>query len=223
MGTLASINGIFQKDIISEIRNRYGISAIILFIVCTISIVIFSFSGDKFNDSISAALIWIIMFFGSMTGLQKSFVGEEERGTSLLLKLNGLPSSVYFGKLFYNILLSLATNSISVLLFFILTDAPVLKYPGIYLICHFLGCLGLAAATTIISAIISRANTKGALFPVLSLPVLLPLIMLGVDCTLISFSGRKYDNASSDLIMMLCYSGIMIPVSFIIFDFVWKD
>ena len=73
------------------------------------------------------------------------------------------------------------------LLFFVLTDA-VLADPVLFIIVLALGAVGLAGATTLIAAIISKASVKGALFAVLSFPILLPLLIGLIGATTIAFS-----------------------------------
>jgi ABC-type transport system involved in cytochrome c biogenesis permease component len=53
-------------------------------------------AGEKIEKYIASALLWIVLFFGSMTGLSRTFVMEEERCTSLLLKISSRPIEVFF-------------------------------------------------------------------------------------------------------------------------------
>ena len=214
---------IFLKDLKSEVRTRYSLSAFILFIVTTVTIIVFSTAGETLSSGISSGILWVILFFGAMTGLAKGFVSEEERGTSLLLKLSATPTSVYFGKLLYNILMSLVLNTFATLLFVIFNTSLTIKMPFEFVLSIFWGSIGIAAASTIISAIIARANTRGALFPVLSFPVLLPLIVVGVDVTKITLEGSNLSGGIGNFPLMIAYCGIIIPVSFILFEHVWRD
>ena len=172
--TITSVLAVLEKDAKSELRSRYAISAVLLFILTTITILLIGTKGEDIQSGMAAGLLWVIMFFSSMMGLSRAFVSEEERGTGFLLQLSVSSASIYFGKLIYNILLSLLLNTVAVLLFFLfITNMPI-EYFGIFLTAHIFGSIGIAAASTIISAIIAKANTKGALFPVLSFPIILP-------------------------------------------------
>ena len=214
---------VFMKDIRSEFRTRYSISAITLFILTTIVMIAFSITSTKVNAELTAGLLWVILFFGAMTGLSKSFVSEEERQTSFLLKITSNSASVYFGKLFFNIVLCLTLNIVSVMLFFLFIGYVGISSFGVFAMSILLGSLGIASGTTIISAIIARANTKGALFPVLSFPILLPLIILGIELTKASFEGVSFANAQNNLMLIIAYCGILITVSYLFFDYVWED
>lgn len=221
--TIKNIIAVFEKDVHSELRSRYAVSAVLLFILTTITILLIGTKGENIQPGLAAGLIWIIMFFGSMMGLARVFISEEERGTSFLLHLSVSSNAVYFGKLIYNILLSLILNTIAVLLFFLfITKLPVQLF-GIFIWAHIFGSIGIAAASTITSAIISKANTKGALFPVLAFPIILPLIFIGIEATRIALDGMNSDRAIKDIQLMFAYCGIVISLSYILFDLVWKD
>ena len=221
--TLTKIFAVLEKDVRSELRSRYAISAVLLFILTTITILLIGTKGETIESGLAAGLIWVIMFFSSMMGLARVFISEEERGTSFLLHLSVSSGSIYFGKLIYNILLSLLLNTVAVLLFFLfITNMPI-ELLWVFILSHIFGSVGIAAASTIISAIIAKANTKGALFPVLSFPIILPLIFIGIEATRISLDGINSGRAANDIQLMIAYCGIVISLSYILFDLVWKD
>ena len=90
------------KDIRSELRTRYALNALIMFIIVVISVIKFSLGEERLSSELLAGLLWIIIFFSNSSGLARVFVSEEERETSLFLKLVSKPSSVLFGKLIFN-------------------------------------------------------------------------------------------------------------------------
>lgn len=223
MTGLNRINGVFSKEVQSEFKTKSSIAAVMLFILTTITIVGFGIGNEPINSQLAAAILWIIMFFSAMTGLSRIFISEEERGTALLLQTTAPSYSVYFGKLFYNTVLSISINLFTVLLYFFFMGQIRLESPAVFAITIFLSSLGLAAATTIISALISKAGTKGALFPVLAFPVLLPLIMIGLSLTVGSFEGIDFEVAIKDFNMLIAYTGIIVTLSYFLFEFVWKE
>lgn len=223
MAAIKKISAVLRKDLASEFRTRYAISAVLLFILTTVTMVLFSSKGITIEGGMASSLLWIILFFASMTGLARSFVQEEERGTSILLKISTPSYSVYFGKLIYNLLLSLVLNIFSVILFFIFIETSSLERIDVFIYSIIAGSFGFAAATTIISALLAKANTKGALFPILSFPILLPLIVLCIELTKYSFDPRPALNITSNIGMIVAYCGLMITMSYFLFDFVWED
>ncbi len=214
---------VFMKDIRSEFRTRYAISSFALFVMTAVTMIAIASGGETMSPGLTSGILWVIMFFGSMTGLSKSFVSEEERGTSLLLKITVTAGSEYLGKLLFNIVLSLSLNSLAVLLFFIFAESVSIADSSLFVMNHLMSCLGFAAATTIISAVIARASAKGALFPALSFPVLLPLIIIGIETTEMALTGVNAGSAYDNLGMITAYCGVMITVSYFLFEIIRED
>jgi len=215
------ILAVFYKEISIELRSRYALSTSALFILSCVALIAFNLPGVEKSYTVVSVLIWIIMFFSGMTILARTFIGEEEKGTTLLLRLSSSTDAIYFGKLLYNILLSLITALISALLYLFFDDTVVNVAYIPVLLSLTLGALGMASVITIISALISKANAKGALLPALSFPAMLPLILEGATVTAKAFSAREVDI--NDAFFLLSYSGVLISVSYILFPYIWED
>lgn len=222
-GILKEIYAIFYKELLSEFRTRYSISTILLFILTTITMISMALVSERMGAELSAGLLWIIIFFASMIGLSKTFVSEEERGTSFLLQIFSSATAIYFGKLIFNVLLSLFINFFSLILFFIFSNSGTVKSQGLLILVITISSIAVASSTTVISAIISKASSKNALFPVLSFPIMLPIIKLGIDLTVATFLGTGIDEIISDLQLIIAYIGLIVTVSYLLFDFIWKD
>ncbi|MCL5020531.1 MAG: heme exporter protein CcmB [Bacteroidetes bacterium] len=216
---------IFSKDLNSELRTRYALNALIMFVVVTLAIILFSSAGETVSPSLSAGILWIIIFFAAMSGLSRSFVSEEERGTSMTLQLWVKPSSVLIGKLLFNSLLIYVLNILIVLAYLLTMPSFTVKAPLIFLVTIFMGSFGLSSASTFIAAIISKArsNSKGTLYPVLSFPILLPLLMSVIDATRLSVEGAGFAEAIADFRIIFSYCVVVTTAAIVLFDFVWRD
>lgn len=212
-----------RKDFRSELRTRYALNSLAMFVVVTVSVMAFSAGSERLTSGIAAALIWVSMFFTAVTGLGRSFISEEERGTTLLLRLT-LPSTpVYFGKLLVNIALSLLSNIFLALLFLVMMGGVDVKSPGGFVLIVATSSLGFAGALTIIAALIARSGAKGALYPVLAFPVILPLVILGVDLLRRAMLGITLANMADDLLLLGLYTVALMLVSYFLFDLIWKE
>ncbi len=214
---------IFSKDLNSELRTRYALNSLLMFVIVTLSIILFSTAGETVSPSLSAGILWIIIFFAAMSGLSRSFVSEEERGTSMTLQLWVKPSSVLTGKLLFNSLLIYVLNIMIIIAYTLTMPSFVVKTPSIFFITILIGSFGLSSASTFIAAIISKANSKGTLYPVLSFPILLPLLMSVIDATRLSTDGAAFGEAAGDFKIMFSYSVVVSTVAIVLFDFVWRD
>jgi heme exporter protein B len=158
-----------------------------------------------------------------MSGLSRAFVSEEERGTTLTLQLIASPSTVFSGKLLFNVLLVFLMNIVITFLFFILFESFVIKSFLLFTFAFILGNIGIAVSSTIIAAIISKASSKGTLYPVLSFPILLPLILTLLELTKFAIDGETLESSFVEIAVLVCYDVIMLTASYLLFDFIWKD
>jgi heme exporter protein B len=198
-------------------------SALLMFIISTISIVVFSLGGGTTRIDVLSGMLWVVIFFSAMSGLSRTFVTEEERGTSMTLQLLAPPSVILFGKLLFNLCLVLGMNILAVGLYgFLLTDF-IIRSTGLFWLIILLGSMGLASSATIIAAIIAKANTKGPLFPVLALPLLLPLLVVVIDMTRLAAEGGSLGEAAGEIQFLIAYIVVNITASAMLFEYIWKD
>lgn len=223
MSAVASTYAVVLKDMQSELRTRYALNALVMFVVTTVSIILFALRGEQPNSSVLSGMFWVVVFFAAMSGLSRSFVSEEERGTSLTLQLVAGPSVVYFGKLAFNILLTLSLVFGVTLVYTVAFPGFTIRSMGIFLLTVLLGSLGLASAGTIIAAIIARANTRGTLYPVLSFPILIVLLMTVMNATAKALDGDPLSDALGDCTVLLSYFMVITAGSYLLFGYVWKD
>jgi len=199
-------------------------SALLLFVVTTVTLVVFAAASEPMPRPIAAAVLWIVMFTTAMTGLGRCFVAEEERGTSLLLRMSATPSHIYAGKLLGNIVQALVANLAAALLFiFFLSDTITVGNPTLLVLVVSTGSIGMATALTVISAIVAKAGSRNALLPVLSFPILVPLLLPGVNAMIYGLAGLSVAEAMPDILLMLSYTGILVVVSYLVFEVLWCD
>ena len=223
MNWLAGTWAIFEKDVKLELRQRYAINMLIMFVIAALLLAAFAIGQTPVSERVQSALLWIVILFASSIGLGRAFVSEEERGTVLLLQLNTRASMVYAGKLLFNFLLTLGLNLLAVGVFIILFRVEV-QAVGLLLTTLFLGALGLAGATTLLAAIIARTARHGPLLPVLAFPLLIPLLLSVVSATRSALSGGLgWTVASDELSTLVGFAGVVITASVLLFDYVWND
>ena len=221
-GLISKALAVYAKDFRLELRTKYAMNAILMFGITTLSVVSFSLGQSGLPPKLLAALFWVVMFFSAMSGLAQVFIREEETGTALALKLTADPDPIYFGKLFFNLTLLTVMTVIITPIFFVFTDAPTGNLP-LFTLVLILGILGLCGATTLVAAIIARASVKGALFAVLSFPILLPLLMVLVGATEKVLTGETFGVISAELQFLFAFAVVMITGSVLLFKFVWLD
>ena len=214
---------VFRKDVHSEFRTRYAMNALVMFVVVALSIILFSLGDESVSPAVLSGILWVIIFFSGMSGLSRTFVSEEERGTVLTLQLLAEPSAVYAGKLLFNMVLTVCLNMFIAVSYVLLVQQFVVQSPVVFWITILLGSFGIAAAATILAAIIAKANTKGTIYPVLAFPIMLPLLLTVMNATRLATEGAALSEALGEFQVLVAYTAVIVAVSVILFDFVWKD
>jgi heme exporter protein B len=193
-----------------------------MFVIITISIIRFSLGDEKVEDTILSGLFWIVIFFTAISGLSRVFIKEEETGTSLALKLSAGATEVFLGKLLFNFVLTFSLNMVIFFLFSMITGIRINNFFA-FAVTVILGNFGIVSASTIIAAIISKANSKGTLYPVLAFPVLLPLLITMIDATKLAAEGVPTYELMGNFQILVSYTVVVTVVSIFLFKFVWED
>ncbi|MEI6914952.1 MAG: heme exporter protein CcmB [Armatimonadota bacterium] len=214
---------LLAKDFRSEFRTRYALSAILLFAVASIAMLSFVLRGQMMEPRQSAALVWVIIFFAAVTGLSRPFVQEAEAGTELLLRQAARPESVWLGKFLFSLVLMGALEVVIFPLYSALMGAPILA-PLPLVGVAALGAVALAVSTTIVAAMVSKANARATIFAVAALPIMLPALIFLVEATAPSFGAHDPGGqAGAAMRTLISYSGILGALSWMLFPVIWEE
>lgn len=214
---------VFEKDLRLELRSRYAASTLLMFVLAALLLVLFAIGQSPVSSRVQAALLWVVILFAAALGLGRSFIAEEERGTVLLLQLNSRGSMVYAGKLLFNYLMILTAGLVALGALLLMLGVAVAE-PLLLLAVLLLGTLGLAGTTTLLAALIARAANQGPLLPVLLFPLLVPLLLSVVSATRESLpNGLGWAGARDELTTLVGFTGVVITVSVLLFDYVWNE
>ncbi len=216
-----------RKDVRIELRTRYALNSMLLFAVTTAVMVSFRLgplgvSRDSRAVSTLAVLLWVAIFFAAMNGLSRTFVREEETRTVALLRLSTPPLAVYLGKLLVNLGLLALLETLVTLLFVGLMNVRIAQ-PGLFALTLGLGGFGLAGATTIIAALVAKADGRNALFTILAFPLLLPLLIIVVEVTEVALAGSDWANALGGLRVLAAYALAQTVASLLLFELTWES
>ena len=221
MSFISHSTAVFLKDFRLEWRSRFGISTVLAFIVSTLLIVLFSLRADQLPLPVQSGLIWIIVLFACLTTLSRVFVSESERGTLDTLRLNASATAVFLGKLLYNFLFTLIIICVTLALFILMVNMTVMN-TWLLMVIILLGSSGLAGVTTMLGALVAQATRKSTIFPVLALPLLIPLMLILVRVTQSVFAVDGFPLAN-DLAALTGFTGVTISASIVLFDNLWED
>lgn len=213
------------KDLKCEFRTRVAFNSLALFAVTTLAAVSYTIGpygiAEADRPYLLGALLWIVIFFAAMAGLDRAFVKEEETHTAPLLRLSARPLVVWGGKLLFNLVVLAMLMTVLVPLYLVLMGLEV-QAPGWFMLVLVAGAYSLAVTTTIVAAIVARAMSRGALFAVLCVPLLLPLLIFLIQGTRAAIQGEAADVVST-LRAVVSLGGVMTVTSVLLFPVVWHD
>lgn len=229
MSWAAEAGAVFLKEVRTEWRTRVALSSVVLFALCTLTLIGLSLKGKDsvaVQPQVAAALVWVLLLFTAATGLGRAFVQEEERGTALALRLSARATVVWTGKFAANALLLLVLSALAVPALLSMLGIAVAN-PALVACVIVLGDLGIAAVFTMTSALVAQATAKGGLLAALSFPLLVPLLVAGVHGVQaglgVGNEAGSFSPGLGDVQVLSAYATIAVTASLMLFDFLWND
>lgn len=219
---LHNVGILIKKELQMEMRSKSGLMSFLQFSFISLFLVSISMNAVASSMSLEllVALFWVILFFTSLATLDKAFTREKERGTLLALQLYVPSQAVFIGKFFYNFLMVFSMSILLGIAFIILMDVTI-SYIGPSLLVFFLGDIGIAAAGTLLGALVSFSHNDNYLFAIISFPIFLPIFLLLIQVTTIALTSPDYSFQTYGLIV--AYDVIVLAASSILFDYLWYE
>jgi heme exporter protein B len=208
-----------QKEFKLEMRSKYAIGGILLYVISTVFISYLSFKKIIVPATWNA-LFWIILLFAAINGVAKSFIGES-KGRQLYLFSLANPQAVILSKIIYNFFLLLVLSVLCLSVYGLFVGSLVQDYV-LFFLNLLLGSLGLSSVLTMVSAIASKSNNNFTLMAILSFPLIVPLLMVLIKLSKNAIDGlEKWDL--NFLFILLLLDVIIIALSYILFRYLWRE
>jgi heme exporter protein B len=210
---------LLKKDLTTEWRLRYAFNGIILHVVSSVFLVFLA--TKMLNAPTWNALFWIILLFSSVSAVAKGFMGES-RGRSLYYYNIASPQQIIIAKLLYNSIFMLFIACICFVVYTTLLG-NMAQSPFFYFCTLALGCLGFSGIFTLLSSIAAKSGNGHLLMPVLSFPVIIPLLLVLVKASKKATDGIDTSLIIPDLLVVLGINFIVVALAYLLFPFLWKD
>ena len=210
------------KDLLVERRSKETLNALAFFSLLLLFVFQFALGPDRERlAGVLPGLLWLGFVLAGLLGLGRTFVAERENDCwEGLLLAPGDKSAIYVGKLAGNLLLMLAVEAMLLVLFavfFNLDLAGVLPALGLVVV---LGTLGLAAVGTLFAAMTANLRARELLFPVLLLPVQVPVLLATVKATEAVLAGEPLGAVAHWLQLLAAADAVYVTAGLLTFDFV---
>ena len=211
---------IVWKDVMVERRSKETVNAVLFFSVLLLFVFEFTLGADRERlAAVLPGLLWLGVLLAALLGLGRSFLLERENDCwEALLLTPGDKGALYVGKLVGNLLLMALVEVVVVTLFTLLMNVDVARaLPGL-LVVLALGTLGIAAVGTLFGAMTAHVRARELLFPVLLLPVLVPVLLSIVKSTEALLAGEPLAAVSHWLQLLGAADVIYVVTGLLTFD-----
>ena len=209
------------KDLLVERRSKETLNALFFFALLLLFVFQFTLGPDR--ERLAGALpglLWLGFILSGLLGLGRAFVVERENDCwEALLLAPGDKSAIYVGKLAGNLLLMLVVEAMLLVLFgvfFNLDLVPVL--PALAVVIG-LGTIGFAAIGTLFAAMTAQVRARELLFPVLLLPVQVPVLLATVKATEAVLLGEPLGAVAHWLKLLVAADVVYVAFGVLTFDF----
>ncbi len=226
--TFAQFKTLFKKDIQQEFRTKdmlgsMGIYAVLVLIVFGATLGQVASGTDVLN--ISSGLLWSLVVFTSLMGLNRSFNNEKQQGCLDGILLAPIDRSVIFlAKAASNFVFLLAVEIIAVPLFWFLflTSTNMSDASPLVLLVLLVGTIGIAGIGTLLASMTINTKKADVMLTVLFVPVAFPLLYACASASAAVIIGGQgfMDTFTASLALAGAYDVIMLLLSWVLYDFV---
>ncbi len=217
------IKALIDKEIRLELRQKYAINGMLLYIVSTVYVCYLSFRlKTNHIDKITwNTLFWIIILFTAVNAIAKSFT-QERYGRLLYYYTLANPVGIIVSKIIYNSILMLVLSLVGFGVYGLVMGNPVGDV-GLYLVALILGAIGFASTLTMIAGIASKAENSATLMAVLSFPVIIPMLLMLIKISKNALDGLDRGESLDEVMILLAIDAIVLVLSVILFPFLWRS
>lgn len=208
------------KEIRLELKQKYVLNGILLYLVSTIFVTYLAFE-DAITPETWNSLFWIILLFVAVNGISKSFV-QESPARHLYYYTIASPQAVILSKILYNLFLMAILSLLAFSFFLLLMGNKVVNVP-LFLLTLVLGSLGLSSVLTMVAAIASRASHNFSLMAILSFPIVLPLLATLMKVSRSALNSMDWSGLSGLLVILITINVAVIALAYLLFPYLWKD
>lgn len=208
-----------KRDFLIEWKDKSILISSIVYLLAVVFICVQAFKfiePDAWN-----ALFWIISFFVILTITGRSFQSESDQRFSYHYHLVK-PEVIICSKMILNGLFSILISIIAYFAFSIFLGNE-LQQKGPFFIVVLLGSFGIALTFTLTSALSARAGGNLVLTSILSLPLILPLLIIVIGLTEFCFTNQPISTRLSQFMGLGLLNLIILVLSSLLFPYLWRD
>ena len=213
---LKNIFTILYKDYRIELSQSHLFFSVVLYLLSSIYIIYLAFQPlGVSNVETWVSVFWVIILFGAITVVSKSFFQESYKRNYYYYYLF-TPDELIFSKLIYNFIF-LFFVSIFSFIFFSFFIGNIIHSSSFFITLLILGSL------TLVSAIGYQVKNNSIIISVLSFPVIIPILLILIKISKLSSSEFSFNLIQDDIYLLILLNIIMISITKVLFNFLWRN
>ena len=173
------VGAILWKEALSELRGRHGLFTAGMFGLLTVVALVFASFSETLSSGTVAAMLTVALVFSAVVTVPRTLISEDEQGTFSLLVLLSDPGAAFFGKMLANCVQMLVGGGVLATVYLAMTGTTVAQ-PLFFVVALVLFSLSLAVGTSFCGALVLGSSNRWLLAGVVSMPLLVPVVFLGV-------------------------------------------
>lgn len=209
---------ILGKDLLVEFRTREILLTMALFSMLLVIIFAFAFLSDptKAKDY-GPGIIWVTVLFSATIGQNRLFDRERENGCLWGLLLSPVDAgTIFLAKATAQFIFTLLMELPTILLIILFFDLPLVQ-PMEFIASLLLGTVALSLVGTLFSAMLMNARMKEVLLPLVTYPLLVPVVIAGVKVTSVAVGAPVNEDAWMWLKFLLGFDMIFAVATWFLF------
>jgi heme exporter protein B len=212
------------KDLRIEVRGRYALGTVLPF--AGTLLIAFGLSlgpGRTLLQETAPGLLWLAVLFASVLSFRRTYEAEGEDGALEGLLLAPVDkAAVFLGKAAAVAVQLLALEVLVVLLVAALFGLSIGAEPATLAAAFVLGTVGISAVGSLFGVLSESPRAREAVFPLLVLPLVTPVLVSGVRATALATAGRG-GEAGSWLGLLLAFDLVFLAAGTLVFEHLLED
>jgi heme exporter protein B len=216
---------ILAKDLKTEWRTREIFTTTFVFTVLVIVIFHFAIGANPaLIRQVAAGVLWVALLFATVLGLQRAVQMEsgEDCLQGVLLAVHDR-SAVFLAKMIANAVYLLVVACCTLPLFSVWMHINLTARLIAFGVILVLGIVGLSAIGTLFSLLTANIRMREVLFPLLLLPVSVPLTIAAVYATAQLIHGKRLADVTDYLTLLGVFDVVFLVLALLVFDYVVEE
>jgi heme exporter protein B len=198
-----------RKDLLLELRARETLPAMLLFVLATLVAFRFALPSDA-SERASIGLLWVAILFTALLGITRAFIPEREQRVLDGLVLSPVDrSAIWLGKVVATLAFLGAAELVALPAFALFFDSISLATVAAVVLAD----IGICAVGAILAAMAAAGRARELLFPVLFLPLSIPILVGGVGAAV-------GDDPARYLAFLALYDAVFAILAWASFEYV---